>query len=812
MSDHAKAHDVDAITHEKLEKLPKNALDYAKSQGIGDVLFAVHADRFVDGSYGLIYLFVTQYALHILAAKDARNKPMILGKGPDKKLKKKMAKMDKGHFGGREPGGKGKGASGPQPADLDVDLQVQSFTSYPLNTFEKIATHDMVSGGLLALEKSDKEGVALCCYTNRRRGILSRFCQLITKIKEGKELEQKDFEDRDRKKKCPKCDQPYPDEMRDICPNCLDRRKIIFRLLSYFPRYKWMIVALFVLMISSSAFNLVSPVLSGRVLYDEVLRHGGKYYGQLWLLVGAVLLTKLISMLLRILLGRLNSRLASEVAYDLRMQIFTNMQRLSLAFFSNQQTGRLMNRVSSDPYEIEYFFHDGAPQILISALTFIGVLVVSLLTNWQLTLICIIPLVGLVVYFRIVNPRFSRLYKKRYQKASALNNVINDALKGSRVVRAFGREKQEVNRFDKVNQSVLATDLQLGIVNATSRPIYSIIIEFTGILVWFLGGATVLQNKHFTYGELVTFTALFAMLIEPVAFMSNVAVWWNNCVNASQRMFEVIDATSTVPPPAQPVALTQIQGEVVFDDVTFSYLPGKPTLSDINLKVEAGKILGIVGKSGAGKTTLINLMQRLYDVDRGSVKIDGVDVRDIRPEDLKGQIGVVSQETFIFSGTVADNIAYANPLCSRKDIITAAMTAGAHEFIMRLPSGYDTMIGSTGALSGGERQRLSIARAILHNPKILIFDEATASVDTATERTIQLALEKLAKGRTVISIAHRLSTLRNAHSLIVIDEGKLAESGTHIELIKQKGIYFKLLEEQSKNLRIKGVENLGEDR
>lgn len=310
---------------------------------------------------------------------------------------------------------------------------------------------------------------------------------------------------------------------------------------------------------------------------------------------------------------------------------------------------------------------------------------------------------------------------------------------------------------------------------------------------------------QFSYGQLITFVGYLGMLQGPMDFFSHVFQWWAGSMNSAQRIFEIIDSQPEIVESESPLQV-RLKGDIELRHVNFSYEPNKPVLQDVSFSIRAGEMLGIVGRSGAGKSTLVNLISRLYDADSGQILLDGVDIRELSFSSLRGAVAMVSQETYIFMGTVAENIAYARPDATRDEIVEAAIAASAHPFICRLPDGYDTVIGAGGRnLSGGERQRLSIARAILANPQILVLDEATASVDTETERSIQASLDQLVKGRTTISIAHRLSTLRGADRLIVLDNGRVAESGTHAELVAQKGIYYKLLQLQSKALAMRGV-------
>ena len=388
-----------------------------------------------------------------------------------------------------------------------------------------------------------------------------------------------------------------------------------------------------------------------------------------------------------------------------------------------------------------------------------------------------------------------------------LSSAVNDNITGARVVRAFGKQEGEMSRFGAINEGV--RNVQVDIVNLQSKltAVFSFVNGLVPLLVMGFAGYLILNRiGDMDYAKLITFAGYVGMLSGPIESISNFLREWVNCMNSAQRIFEIIDAKPDVAESETPIHLENIRGDVELKGVCFAYDKGNPVLTDVSFKVEHGKMLGIVGRSGAGKSTLLNLITRLYDVGEGQVLIDGVDIRDIAMADLRGLVALVSQETYIFMGTVAENIAYACPDATPADIVNAAKAACAHDFIMKLPDGYDTVIGTAGRqLSGGERQRLSIARAVLVNPKILMLDEATAAVDTETEMNIQTALEELIKGRTTLSVAHRLSTLRDADELIVIENGKVAEQGTHDELMAKEGIYFKLAEIQRKALEYRGI-------
>jgi ATP-binding cassette subfamily B protein len=361
-------------------------------------------------------------------------------------------------------------------------------------------------------------------------------------------------------------------------------------------------------------------------------------------------------------------------------------------------------------------------------------------------------------------------------------------------------------RFARSNERVRDAEMQIVRYHNMYSVVHSLACRVPVLLVWSVGAALILGSSgEFVYGELMTFVNYLSMMQGPMEFFCHIFRWWTNSMNSAQRVFEIIDSQPEVSE-RHDAEDVELRGNISLEHVSFGYDAHKMILKDVHFEVKEGEMLGIVGHSGAGKSTLVNLISRLYDVNEGRILMEGRDIRDISMKSLRGAVAMVSQETFIFMGTIAENIAYAREDATREEIVQAAMAAGAHSFICRLPDGYDTVIGTGGrSLSGGERQRLSIARAILADPKILVLDEATASVDTETERTIQAALDRLAKGRTTISIAHRLSTLRNADRLIVLKDGCIVESGTHKELTELRGEYFKLMQLQAKALAMRGA-------
>lgn len=363
-------------------------------------------------------------------------------------------------------------------------------------------------------------------------------------------------------------------------------------------------------------------------------------------------------------------------------------------------------------------------------------------------------------------------------------------------------------RLDISSERIAETQLNTMKFDLKFTVLYQLATALSSLFTWVIGACFVLAifKPQLSYGTLITFTGYVSLLAGPADFFSYIFRWWSSSMNSAQRIFEILDAKPDVVESKNPKKIHNIRGDIVLKNVTFGYEENREVLKDISLNVKSGKMLGIVGKSGAGKTTLVNLITRLYDPNSGNIYLDDVNLRDLTFEEIRRNVALVSQETYIFKGTIFENIAYANPVADRSAVIRAAISANAHGFICKLPDGYDTMVGSGGrSMSGGERQRISIARAILADPKILILDEATAAVDTETEKNIQRSLSYLIKNRTTISIAHRLSTLRDADELIVIEDGKITEQGTHSELVHQKGAYYKLLQIQNKALAMRGI-------
>lgn len=662
-----------------------------------------------------------------------------------------------------------------------------SFTFKRYSEITDVYTENYVSSGALIL-KQDKQQLAIAYFTLSVSARVEWFVNIVRKLISGE---------------TPDTEITAIKDETDFSYINNGRKKLFLRVLSYVPRYKKHLIGMITIIIMATLINLVPPYLSGTVLYDDVLNPEGRFAGEIVPLVSVLILISALSVLLGILQGRIGAEMSGNIIFDIKTEVFTAMQKLGMSFFSSKRTGNLLNRINSDALDIQYFLNDGLPNFIINAATICAIGLFLFIVNPLLSVAVIIP----VPVIALIIKKSARIFKKlkwhSWRRSSTMNSVINDTLLGVRVVKAFGKESSEVERFKNASRLLCENKVREGVASAKVFPMLSWIMSLGGLIVWGLGGGQVINGK-LTFGELMSFVGYLSLLYSPVNFMVKTFDWWTNCMNSAQRIFEVVDRKTDVPETLNPINIENMQGRVELKNVTFSYEPNRTVLKNVSFSVEKGEMIGLVGHSGAGKSTITNIITRLYDVNDGEVLIDGINVKDISYQSLRSNIGMVLQDTFLFSGSIAENIAYGRPDATIEEIVDAAKKAYAHDFITALPDGYDTLLGKGGAdLSGGEKQRISIARAILMNPAILIFDEATSSLDTKTEQQIQQAMEFLIKGRTTIAIAHRFSTLKNADRLIVVENGCVVESGTHEELFnKQDGVYSRMAHMQLQALNM----------
>lgn len=614
--------------------------------------------------------------------------------------------------------------------------------------------------------------------------------------------EKKNFQIR----RCGKCGRPLP-RWLDICPVCLKKADVFLRLLELLKPFRWHATAGLILTLFLTALNLVPPYLM-KILVDDALVSSDEISKRLNVLfyLGIALVTSYtlsggISMARGWLMSWMNDRLV----LNLRNRIFFRLQELSLSFYNRKETGQIMSRLTNDIYQLQFFLTEGFQQMVVSVLTILGIGVVLFSLNPGLAVVVTIPLPVVVFVIYFFGRRVHRVFHQVWRKMGELSARLAETIPGVRVVKAFSQEQSEIERFNRQSEDIFRFSWRALRMLHTYQPVVFFLTTAGSVIIWWFGGRQVIMGKM-SLGVLIAFTGYMWQFYHPVEMLAGLNHQLQRAATAAERIFEITDAKSDISDAPDAVELSGVEGRIVFKNVDFSYDPESPVLTGVNLEVKPGEVIGLVGHSGAGKTTLINLIMRFYDVTSGEILLDGVDVRKTKLKFLRSQFGVVLQEPFLFQGSVADNISYGNPGADLKEIISAARAAMIHDFIMNLPEGYDTLVGERGVkLSAGEKQRISIARAILKNPRVLILDEATASVDTETEVKIQHAIENLIQGRTTFIIAHRISTLRNASRLVVLEKGKVVETGSHEELLARENVYHRLVKLQSDlNVRFVG--------
>ncbi|OQY21910.1 MAG: ABC transporter ATP-binding protein [Anaerolineaceae bacterium 4572_32.1] len=570
--------------------------------------------------------------------------------------------------------------------------------------------------------------------------------------------------------------------------------KALFRMLRYLKRYWQITLAAYVSLILSSAALLVTPRLL-QVLIDQGIADGDMR--RIIILAVAMVGVALVGALFRFLQGYLSEKASQGAAYDLRNEIFAQIQRLSFGYHDKSQTGQLLTRATNDVEMVRQFTGMGFLQLLNAIVMLVGSVVFLVSMNWQLALIVLLIVPLTLGIFGFFATRARPMFTTVQQKLSVLNTVLQENLAGVRVVKAFARESHEAERFGRINVELREATVQVRKMLAFVMPLIFAIANLGTLAIVWLGGLRVIGGT-LTIGELVAFNSYLMLLMMPVGMLGMILTTISRAGASAERVQEILKAQIEVKDKPEASPLPPLRGDVTFADVSFRYFDsGNDVLSGVNFVARSGQTVALLGATGSGKSTIINLIPRFYDVSDGQITVDGYDVRDVTIESLRSQIGIVLQETTLFSGTIRDNIAFGRPDAPMEEVIAAAQAAEAHDFITAFPDGYDTWVGERGVtLSGGQKQRVAIARALLLNPRILILDDSTSSVDVVTEGRIQAALEKLMKGRTSFVIAQRISTVLSADQILVLDGGRIAAQGTHEELLENSPLYADIYHSQ----------------
>lgn len=684
-------------------------------------------------------------------------------------------------------------AHGDQPVD-----------SFPAATVKEAAVLAGVGCGQLFVTFTDETEKVLCRFSMSGLKAAGEFCKVVNYYVQTKTAlipEEKEVH------VCPTCGRPLMEGMK-ACLFCFSKRGLLKKTLGLMKPYrKGMLTAQCFVAVSSVLYLLVP--LFNRYLIDNYLTPLRGTLMDVLVLAGGMFLARLLGETIFILSSRVFNKATVAFSNDLRVKTYDQVQRLSMNSLAKRTPGDMIRRIMEDTVTVKDFMSDGGRWAVEQSITFVVVMTILFFTDFRLTLLVFAPVpIVMIVLSRFW--KFIRIrYERQWRKSSRCQSILHDIIKGIRTVKAFGNEDLEIAKFSKATK-------ELAQVSSANETLWALLFPsitfFTGIgefLVLYFGGQAILGGR-LSLGILTQFVMYITYIYAPLRWLVSFPRWLADAMTSMVKVFEVLDEEPEIAEKAE-TNNVPISGKVAFDGVSFGYKSYEPVLKDINLTINPGEMVGIVGRSGVGKSTLINMLMRLYDPNTGKIQINGADLRDMSPRHLHENIGVVFQDSFLFAGTIYDNVAYGKPGATAEEVIAACKAANAHDFIMQTPDGYNTLLGEGGhTISGGERQRLSIARAIIKNPDVLILDEATSSLDVETESAIQESLNNLTKNRTTVAIAHRLSTLRSADRLIVLDKGRVAEAGTHVELLRQKGIYYKLVMAQRQTSKLQKEEEPAE--
>ena len=693
---------------------------------------------------------------------------------------------------------------------------------------EKFRTNSGTGSGLLQAKVRDVGWVDVLRYSNGLAGRFHKVSRRLELLREsdrscatvfGVDLASSKADDNEPTgaepldpPRCPSCRLRLT-HSHEACPRCLQKGQILRRVTELLRPHMRGALMLTLLTVVGVIAELIPPKLQ-QYLVDNILSTDAvanpnlNFTTALLVVVLALAASRVVLSFVGVIKGRLATIIGTGLTSTLRSQMVQKLQQLAVVYYDRHQVGSTLSRVAHDSEVLHGMLHQITGGFLLQTVQLFGVGAMLIWINPKLAMFTLIPVplvfLGSWIFWQKVYPRYYRLWDASSKQMSVLNGMLS----GIRVVKAFAQEDREFKKFQTASDHLRHWRVWVDHTNASYSAAMGLVFSLGGLIVWYVGGRDVI-GREMTLGQLIAFLAYLAMFYAPLSALSNFTTWLTSFLSGSKRVLELLDTPLTINEAANPVAWDDPRGAIRFDRVTFGYDRNQPVLKEVSFDVKPGEMIGIVGRSGSGKTTMVNLLSRFYDVQEGSIEIDGIDIRQLSMQQLRQNLGIVFQESFLFRGTVWKNLSYGRPATSIEEGLQAARAAGAHDFICRTQLGYETLLGEHGAgLSGGEKQRLSIARTLLYDPQVLILDEATSNIDAESERSIQEALEVLTQGRTTVAIAHRLSTLRNADRILVFDRGQLVEQGSHAQLLELDGTYARLVRIQTQVSKDPNVDRL----